>query len=138
MVHDKNWTAGFTPIEKQADWIWNTALFVHSMQSGRTYWFLADQGSSGYIYLYSTRDVTQAGWKAREPDSADYGPLVSPLGGNTFMSADKDLKFFGSFPDQTDLAPEYILLPDLPSIMKWQQDEVPQGLDFFKLVGCGG
>jgi hypothetical protein len=136
MIHDAGWAAGFAPINKQADWIWDTAFFVKSQQSGRIYWFLADQGSSGYIYLYSTRDVMQPGWKARGPDSPDDGPLLSPID-NTFMSADQDLNFLHSFPGQTDPAPEYILLPDLPSIMRMQHDyEGGPRLDFFKLIAC--
>ena len=133
---DQQWSAGFTPIHKDRNWISDVALFVTSLRSGRTYWFMFDAGSARYVNLISTFDVTKPGWHPPGPD----GPASErPFGQMHYLSTDADLTFSLDIPFQKTPAPTYILLPDLSEwgwyrLPPMERESAP--LAFFKLQSC--
>ncbi|MDE1146891.1 MAG: hypothetical protein PW843_09755 [Azospirillaceae bacterium] len=126
-------TAGFRDVGQHREWAGTLAFHVTSARSGRSYWFLFDQGSAHAVNLISTTDVVAPGW---QPPNADGG--VRPLGEQHFLAADGDLTFAAALPKTGAKAPRYILLPDLSEVMAHKADpreDVPTA--FFEATGCG-
>jgi hypothetical protein len=131
-------TAGFRPVATTPDWPVNTAFFVRSAKSGKTYWFLLyfGNGVGTHGHLASTYDVTRPGWNPPHPDSAK----ERPLGDLDYMVLDADYRFqseglvrHGSPP------PAHILIPDLSGALWYrtpsgQREGAPMA--FFDLTGC--
>jgi hypothetical protein len=133
---DPAFTAGFRSRPPIAGWLTDVFFYVRSAKSGRTYWFMFDEGSARYVTLISTTDVTRPDWR---PPSPDGGPR--PLGDMTYIAADRQLRFQQrEIPKRRDVAPYYVLLPDLPEKLwyamplEWGREGVPMG--FFKQSGC--
>ncbi len=134
MMGAPGFTAGFLPQAEHQGWQTDTAFFVRSAASGKSFWFLFDRGSARYINMISTTDVTAPGWAPPSPDGG-----VRPLGEMHYLAADRALTFDPELPRQDAPAPTYVLLPDLAQTL-WHgqrngaKEEAPTA--FFKLVSC--
>jgi len=127
-------TAGFVAQAPRRGWLTDAALFVHSAASGKTFWFLFDQGSARYVNLISTTDVTVPGWAPPSPDGGE-----RPLRDMHYLAADSGLRFDAVPPRATAVAPTYILLPDLSETLWYgQKDGAKEAAPtaFFKLTAC--
>jgi hypothetical protein len=134
MMGAPGFTAGFRPEPKRPGWLTDVSFFLRSAQTGKTFWFLFDEGSARYVNMISTTDVTAPGWAPPDPDGG-----ARPLGEMHYLAADAALKFDPRLPRQDAPAPTYVLLPDLAETLWYRQrdgakEAAPTA--FLKLVGC--
>jgi hypothetical protein len=122
----------FHKINKYRGWPSNVALEVSSLKSGNRYWFLFDTGSSVFISLISTTNITERGWS---PPSHDDGKR--PLGEGFYYAFNQSLDYIYSLPEAKSMAPHFIFIPQLPSML-WNKasprERIPQA--FLILSRC--
>lgn len=124
--------AGFRRVPKARGWISDLAFYVKAGPEGPKSWFLFDQGSSRYVSLISTEDVTKAQW---HPPEGDKGPR--PLGSMHFLSSADTRTWSISVPDSRSKAPKFILLPDLSEVLWYRANpraDVPTAV--LEAKGC--
>jgi len=81
-------SAGFRTVPKNPRWISDVAFYIHSDKFDRTFWFMFDQGSSAYIHLISTTDVTRLDWTPPPPEGGS-----RPLRDLEYFAADGSFRF---------------------------------------------
>lgn len=126
-------TAGFKKVGHYDGWVSDLALYVRSDATGAKYWFLFDEGAAPRVTLISTTDVETSGWSPPDPDGGE-----RPLSETLYLQADAHDHFAENGPPQGgQVAPDKLLLPDLPAVIRGAlTPEEAIGHGFFQYKAC--
>lgn len=127
-------TARFNLIGNRSSNFRDLQLSLHSAQDNSNFYFFFYGGTARHIFLQSVSDDL-----ANLSSNKSPGEKAGPLGDMEYISADNNLKFNMEIPNSSNQAPKYILLPDLPEKM-WYNDLQQRKdfvLSFFKKTACG-